>query len=180
MNCPNCGTQLPDGTTFCTTCGSALDAQPATNVNDALFNNAAPAYTPAPAKKGKGGVIGIIVGVIALLAIAFVLVYFVFNGRYNGTYEFDSMSAFGLTYTREEMEDLYGESLDISLKVTFTKCTLDADALGYSGSGSAKIKFKGDEVTFIDGDEEMTGTYDSKEKSITISAEGVEMKFVKK
>lgn len=179
MNCPNCGTQLPDDATFCDTCGTAIDAQPANNVNDALFNNDTVAYTPAPAKKGKGGIIGIIVGVIALLAIAFVVTYFVLGGRYNGTYEFDSMSALGMTYTREEMEELSGESLDMSLKITFTKCTLDADFVGYE-EGSAKIKIKGDEVTFIDDSGEMTGTYDSAEKSITINAKGIEMKFIKK
>lgn len=29
MNCPNCGSQMPDGAKFCATCGSAMAAAPA-------------------------------------------------------------------------------------------------------------------------------------------------------
>lgn len=179
MNCPNCGNQLPDGTTFCTSCGTPLGAQqPVQSPSDALFN-AEPAYTPAPAKKGKGSVIGIIIGVIALLAIAFVVAFFVLGGRYNGTYKFVSATAFGMEMTLADLEAESGQTMEMSLEVTFGKCTLNAKAIGLENSGSAKIKIKGDEVTFIDGSQEMSGSYDSSEKSITINADGVELKFIK-
>ena len=182
MNCPNCGSQLTDDTTFCAACGTPITPQSAgsQNVNDALFNSA-PAYssTPvAPAKKSNP--IGIIVGVIAAVAIIFVLGFFVLGGRYNGTYEFVSMSMFGAEYDIDQLSELYGESITMDLKVTFRTCTLDMDALGYNDSGKCKIKISGDEVTLTDASETMTGTYDSAEKTITLDVEGIQMVFKKK
>ncbi len=185
MVCPNCGTQVPDGTGFCTTCGAQMPmADPNAgyaNPNDALFNQqpyqAAPA---APAKSSKTGmIVGIAAAVVAVALIIFFVVKLVGGGKYNGTYEFYSFSGFGMTYTAEELEEQSGQKMDMTLVVKNGKCTLNAEAMGVSDSGSAKIKFDGDKVTFIDGDEEMYGSYDADEEIITLEIEGMEMAFKK-
>ncbi len=180
MNCPTCGADLPDGTAVCPICGAAL--APATNsVNNALFNQAPVNTSTVTAKKGgAGATVGIIAGIVAVLAIAFAVCWFVLGWKYNGTYQFDSASMYGETYSAADLESMAGQSLNMTLKVSFGKCTLDADALGYTGSGSAKIRFKGDKVTFIDGSEEMEGTYDKSTKTISLEANGVTMYFKKK
>lgn len=181
MNCPNCGTQLPEGTTFCENCGTPIAPQQAQDVNNALFNQE-PVYTVAAApKKKRGVVIGVIIAVLVLAIAAGVILFML--GRYNGTYKFASMSFAGMEYNIDqlsEISEMSGESINMSLKVSFTKCTLDMDALGYKHSGDAKIKFSNNKVILSNDDgDEIKGTYNSNEKSITLNIEGIEMKFIK-
>ena len=172
MVCQNCGTQLPDGTPVCSTCGAALVApqQPYMDPNQ-------PVYSAAPAKKNNTGlIVGIIAAIVAIAIVAVVLVKVLGGSDYDGTYKFSKASMYGMEYTVEEMEAMSGESFDMTLTVKGSKCTLEAPAMGYD-SASCKIKFDGDEVTLIDGDETLVGTYDADEKSITITASGVAMTF---
>lgn len=63
MRCPNCGTELPNGTKFCTTCGCRLPEQPQTQPQ------------PKPQNSNKMVmVIGIIIGVILLAGIAVLVI----------------------------------------------------------------------------------------------------------
>lgn len=190
MNCPNCGAYLPDDSTFCDACGtpiapwqlkSAQTEQPAQSVNDALFN-AKPVYTsnPVPQKKSNSALKEILIGVAVIAAILFAG-FFVLGGRYNGTYEFESMYADGMEFTAEQLEEISGTSINMSIKVVFTRCIVDMDMLGYDETGTAKFRISNNKVTLSNsGKTPLTGTYNSAEKSITISADGVEMKFVKK
>lgn len=182
MVCQNCGTQLPDGTGVCTTCGAALAADPNmgyANPNDALFNQAPYEAPEAPKKNKTGMIVGIVAAIVAVALIVFFVIKLVGGGKYDGTYEFYSFSAFGMTYTAEDFESM-GQSVDgIYLEVKGSKCTLYASDMGVEDSGSAKIKFDGDKVTFIDGDEEMYGTYDADEQIITLEIDGMEMGFKK-
>ncbi len=178
MNCPNCGAELPEGSTWCAACGNAIDAQQSGGVNDALFSSAPAA---APAKKSKAGVI--IAAVVAVVVIAVLAVVVLMKGgKYNGTYELSEVSAMGMTFTADEFEAMSGQKLDMQLTVKGSKCTLSADMadMGVQGNGSAKIKFSGDTVTIEDGGQTITGTYDSKEKTITLNSQGVDMVFKKK
>ncbi|MCM1288901.1 MAG: zinc ribbon domain-containing protein [Clostridium sp.] len=182
MNCPNCGAELPEGSTWCAACGNAVDAQQSGGgVNDALFSGAPTGVTAAPAKKSKVGAIIAVVAVIAVIAVLAVVVVLK-GGKYNGTYELSAVSAFGFTYSAEEFEALSGQKLDMTLTVKGSKCILSADMadMGVEGSGSAKITFSGNSVTIEDGSQEITGTYDSSEKTITLSASGVDMVFKKR
>lgn len=91
--CSNCGATLEDNVMFCSTCGTKQEA-PVAPVAPAAPVYAAPVYAApaapvyeapaapvapaAPAKKSKKGLaIGLVVGAVALIAIA-VLVYFLF------------------------------------------------------------------------------------------------------
>ncbi|MBR3833000.1 MAG: zinc ribbon domain-containing protein [Lachnospiraceae bacterium] len=174
MVCQNCGTQLPDGTPACPTCGAQLAAQQPYMDPNQMFNQAPAA---APAKKNNTGmIIGIVVAVVAVIAIILVAVNLLGGSEYDGKYKLTSCASMGMEFTVEQMEAMSGESFDMTLEVKGSRCTLDAKAMGYD-KASCKIKFDGDEVTLIDGDETLVGTYDADAKSITISASGVDMIF---
>ena len=97
---------------------------------------------------------------------------------YDGTYVLSSCKSDGQSFTIEEMESASGQSFDMSLIVNGSVCTLNAEAMGYD-STTCKIKFDGTDVTLMDGTDEMYGTYDPEQESITISSAGVDMIFVK-
>ena len=63
MFCQNCGRQNPDGTAFCSNCGSALNGAPAAPVAPVTPVVPAPAAVP-----GKGlGIASMVVGIISLV-----------------------------------------------------------------------------------------------------------------
>lgn len=71
MFCPKCGATNPDGAKFCAGCGATLGAAPAST------GAAAPA-APVRPKSGRGRVVGVIVGAVAIVAVAAAVVYNVF------------------------------------------------------------------------------------------------------
>lgn len=172
MNCPNCGTQLYDGTPSCPNCGTQLMAQPQQPYMDP--NQPYTAAPVMPAKKNNTGlIIGIIAAVIAVIAVVIVLVK-VLGGEggskkspYDGTYKFTKGYAMGIEVTLEQMEALNGQSYDMTLTIKGTKCTMKAPAMGIP-EADCKIKFDGTDVELIDGDTTLTGTYDEEEKSISL------------
>lgn len=178
MNCPNCGAELPEGSTWCAACGSAVDAQQSGGVNDALFSSS-PAGAPAK-KSNVGAIIAVIAAVVVIAVLA--VVVFMKGGKYNGTYELSEVSAFGMTYSAEEFEALSGQKLDMTLTIKGSKCTLSANmsGMGVVGDGSAKIKISGSTVTIEDSTQTITGKYDSSAKTITLNSQGVDMVFKKK
>ncbi|MCM1399544.1 MAG: zinc ribbon domain-containing protein [Clostridium sp.] len=182
MNCPNCGAELPEGSTWCAACGNAIDAPSQGGASDALFSSTPTPTASAPAKKSAAGPIIAVVVILAVIAVAAVLL--VPKLKYNGTYELSEISAFGLKFTAEEFEEQAGQKIDMSLKVSFGKVELSADMadMGVEGNGVAKIKFDGDKViiTENDGSSTLEGKYNSSEKTITLTAEGVDMVFKKK
>ncbi len=171
MICPSCGSQLPDGTDFCSNCGSVIpadqqNAAPSFNPNDVIFNGASnnQPIASAPAKKSSSGaIIGI---VIAVLVIAALGIYFAINAKYMGTYEIDSMT---ITYMGETMTlsssdlGITGSEMQITVGM-FNKVTLVSD--GQKGSG--KIKFSGNSVELSDSEVTIKGTYDKDAKTISI------------
>lgn len=173
MNCPNCGADLPDGSTYCSICATPIQGnQP--NVSDGLFNqSSAPAATPK-----KSSPVGIIIGVVAALVVVFLLGFFVLGGRYNGTYMLDTMSMEGMTISASDLA-AFGMS-DVGIKVSFGRCSfVGGESLGLGESGKSKIKFTSDSVTITDSDgTTATGSFDG--KSFTIESSGVEMTFTKK
>lgn len=178
MNCPNCGAELPEGSTWCASCGNAIDNQSSGGAGDALFSSTPAA--PAPAKKSAVGPIVAVVVILAIIAVAAILL--VPKMKYNGTYELSEVSAMGMTFSAAEFEEMSGQKIDMQLKVSFGKCELSADmaGMGVEGNGVAKIKISGDKVTITDNGQTLEGKYDSKEQTITLTAEGVDMVFKKK
>ncbi|MBQ9935456.1 MAG: zinc ribbon domain-containing protein [Lachnospiraceae bacterium] len=175
MVCQNCGTQLPDGTPMCPTCGAQLMAQQPYMDPNQMFNQAPVASAPVK-KNNTGMIIGIVVAIVAIVAIVLVAGKLLGGSEYDGTYKLTECSSMGMTFTVEEMEQMSGQSFQMSIVVKGSKCTLDAKAMGYD-KASCKIKFDGEDVTLIDGDETMYGTYDADAKTITISSAGVDMIF---
>lgn len=159
MNCPNCGADLPEGSSVCSVCSTPI--------------NAAPAYAAEPAKK-KPPIVSIVIGVIVVLAAVFCIGFFVLGGKYNGTYYLESMSYAGETLSASDL----GMD-DVGLKVSFGKCEfVGADSLGLGDSGRSKIKFSGNTVTITDSDgTSISGDFDG--DSFTLDASGVEMTFTK-
>ncbi len=178
MNCPNCGAELPEGSTWCAACGNAVDAQQSGGVNDALFSSS-PAGAPAK-KSNVGAIIAVIAAVVVIAVLAVVVLSK--SGKYDGTYELSEVSAMGMTFSADEFASMTGQTLDMTLTVKGSKCTLSANmpGMGVEGDGSAKIKFSGDTVTIEDGSQTITGKYDSSAKTITLNSQGVDMVFKKK
>jgi len=209
MICYNCNSQLPDNSQFCNYCGASFYNAPQSPQGyvqpqpQQSFN-----YYPQPStqyatkKSSKGIILGICVAILYIAVI--VLVVLNINNRYedkkvdmisdlsdieesieastheyNGTYVFDRCEMYGMSYTAAEMEEMSGESFDMKLIINGNLCTLDAESMGYD-KASCKIEIKNDVVTLIDGREELVGTYDKNEKSITLNSAGVDMVFVKK
>ncbi len=169
MVCQNCGTQLPDGTPACPTCGAQLMAQqPYMDPNQALFNQA-PVATPVK-KNNTGMIIGIVAAIVAVIAIVIVAIKLIGGGssEYDGTYKFTKGYAMGIEVTVEQMEAASGTSYDMTLTVKGNKCTMEAEAMGVE-KAVCKITFDGNDVTLVDGNDEFTGTYDPEEKSISIN-----------
>lgn len=177
MNCPNCGADLPEQTEQCPICFTQITGAAGGSVNDALFNNASPVYQPTPKKKVP--VLGIAIGVVLAAALAFVLVFFVLGGRYNGTYKFESMSTGGLTFTADDFSSYGYDMSDVGIKVSFGKAEwVGGDELGLGDYGKSKIKFTSDTVTITDSDgTSVTGDFDG--SSFVIEVEGVSMTFSK-
>lgn len=174
MNCPNCGADLPDGSTYCSICGAPIQGnQP--NVGNAMFNQSG---MPAAAPAKKSSPVGIIIGAVAALVIVFLLGFFVLDGKYNGTYMLESMSMQGFTITEADLDSM-GAS-DVGIKVSFGRCSfVGGESLGLGETGKSKIKFTSDSVTITDSDgTTATGSFDG--KSFTIISSGVEMTFTKK
>ena len=169
MVCQNCGTQLPDGTPSCPTCGAQMFAQqPYMDPNQPY--TAAPA---APAKGGNNKMVGIIAAVVAIVAIVVVAVLLLGGGEYDGKYKLTKCSYGGEVYSIEDMELMLGESYDMTLTVKGKRCTLTSD--GETGRG--KITFDGDTVTVEDDTDTIEGTYDADAKTITLYMYGVGMVF---
>lgn len=171
MNCPNCGADLPEGSTFCSVCQAPINGAATSPVNDALFN-AAPTYAAGSAKK-KAPVVGIVIGVIVALAALFCIGFFVLGGKHNGTYYLESMSYFGETLSASDL------GMDgVGLKVSFGKCEFVGAEDLIGETGRSKIKFSGDEVTITDADgTTISGEVDG--DSLILDASGVEMIFTK-
>lgn len=158
MNCPNCGADLPEGSTVCSVCSTPI--------------NTAPAYEAAPAKK-KAPVVPIVIAVVVVLA-AVLIGYFVINGKHNGTYYLESMSYAGTTMSASDLG-----MTDVGIKVSFGRCEfVGGDELGLGDSGRSKIKFSDGTVTITDSDgTSISGDYDG--DSFTLNASGVDMTFTK-
>ncbi len=82
MFCTKCGAQLPEGSFFCTNCGSKIKSEPTPDVSsivppimDQSYGYAQP---PQPKKKSKA-LLWVMIGVVAALAVAAVLIFVVFT-----------------------------------------------------------------------------------------------------
>ncbi len=205
MNCPTCGASLPDGSVFCTTCGSQIGQAAGSGMslaNDAYgatapvnqgqygaqgsFGGPAPAVAPSypsmqPGKTGsKAGIIIAICLVVAAAAV--VAVIFLMkggSGEYDGTYNFVSAEVSGMSFTKEELENMSGQKFDMKLTIKGNKITIDAEDMGIE-KGTGTVTIKGSTVTIEDSNETLTGEYDSATKTITVTAGGATMHFQKK
>lgn len=133
MFCTNCGAQCPDGAAFCTSCGAPLGQQAAQPVTPSAAAPAAPMggqyYAPAAPQapkqknpKTKKLVIGIVVGVLVLAAVAVGLILLLTRPTTINLNEFLKFSAEGYEgYGEVEayidwdaIEDKYGEEIEFS------------------------------------------------------------------
>lgn len=180
MICPFCGAEVQDGSGFCMSCGNVLgdqaQAQSTNPVNDSLFSgNANNMYTPgpdysspAPAKKSGAGLVIAIISILAICAVAFGLFWFVFGGKYMGTYSIERVD---MTYLGQSMSmspaDMGMSSDAMQIKVgAFNSVKLSSNG---KDSGAGKIKFSGDTFTMSDNDISFSGTWNASDKTMTLS-----------
>lgn len=85
MFCPNCGTELPDDSVFCGTCGQRVDEEGGAQQpsDDGIQQVFTPSQMPAPEKKKNVKLIGgLAAGAVALIVIITVLVKVFGGGSY--------------------------------------------------------------------------------------------------
>lgn len=153
MNCPNCGTEVQEGSLSCPNCAAALPIT--SDVSNGGFSPA------APKKSHTGLIIGVVCGVVAVIAAIILCVVLLGGGGKDGTYVCKDMEALGIECT---------------LKVDGSKFTLKMSAYGESEKQSGKIKFDGKKVTLTVDGESIEGTYNKSKKQITVEG----MTFTKK
>lgn len=174
MNCPSCGTEVSAGSIMCPVCGEPVVSQPAMSYGAPAPS--APEYVPlAPARK-KSPFAGVVI-TLAIVAAVLIAAFFVFGGRYSGTYELDSVvieaSDASQTVSKEELA-LYG-LYDVSIKVSFTRCKFTGlDEFGLTGP--YKFKISGDNVKITGSNDSINGSYDKDDRTIAISDEENGMK----
>lgn len=166
MNCTNCGNEMPMGAAACPYCGTPAPM-------DMQQPYQATSTYAAPAKSNTGKIVGIIVGLLAIVAIAVCLILFVFNKKENanGTYVWNDWASFGLT----------GELIIDDDEFTMT-LTYDYEGESDSEVAEGTVKLDGDEIILTLEGDDLVCAYDSKEGTITISGEdslGIDMVFVK-
>ena len=147
MFCSNCGAQCPDGAVFCTTCGAQLGQQgaeavtPSAGAPAAPVGGAQPYYAPVTPQvpkqknpKTKKIVIGVVVGVLVLAAIATGLILLLTRPETINLNEYLKIEAEGYdgygsvraTIDWEAIEKKYGDEIEFSDEAK--------DAIGLSSS----------------------------------------------
>lgn len=152
MNCPNCGTNIPDGVLSCPNCAAPVS-------NQTGFSNPMP-VNAMPRKSNKGLIIGIACGAVVVIA-AIILCIVLFTGGKNGTYVNNDFKDYGI---------------DCTLKVNGSKCELKMAGFGETTTEKGTIKFNGSKVTITFDGESSKGTYNKSKKTIEIDG----MTFKKK
>lgn len=137
-------------------------------------------YIPTAKKSGGSDFIKYLVfGLIIVVLAGFALNYYRKLNRYNGTYELTAASAAGMTMTVDEMEALVGMTVYARLEVKGSRCELTINYSYINRSGSAKIKFDGNDITITDASDVIHGTYDPIEKTISLESDGSTLIFEK-
>jgi len=140
MFCPNCGTQLPDGSAFCPNCGTRLGGMPQGGTQNAY----APEYAAVPRRSGLP--IILLIGLVILLALTGVIAFFVRqsvleNSPLHGAKlkkqvvwqtEDLSVSVTGLRY--DDSDDDYPYVIDLAVKnASGTNCDLRCEGAAING-----------------------------------------------
>lgn len=163
-----------------------FDANTYQNASQSVFNGVdldtpyQTTYIPTAKKSGGSDFIKYLVfGLIIVVLAGFALNYYRKLNKYNGTYELAAASAAGMTMTVDEMESIIGTTMYARLEVKGSRCDLTINYSYINKSGSAKIKFDGNDITITDTSETIYGTYDPVEKTISLESEGSTLIFEK-
>jgi hypothetical protein len=114
------------------------------------------------------------VAVVAVLAIVALMASGVFGGhKMNGTYNFLRAEYNGQHYSREEIEKLGTTVGDFQLKIDGSKATVRR--LGRTGT--AKVSFKDGRVVITEAGQELEGTYNEQEGTISLEVTGLTLVF---
>ena len=185
MVCPNCSTEIPDSADTCPICETDVSAEKMT-ISDILTQNIMTENeTSAKEKSNKktGNIVGIIAAVLIVIAIAAGTILSS-KDKYDGIYDYklDDELAESLNQLDMTPQDL-GIELYLEIKGDTFKMVTKTNEMNDVTSGN--IKFTGTNITFYDDSNQLYGTYDKEEESITIDfstmdSEGSTMVFVKR
>ena len=74
MICPYCGSQLRDGSRFCTNCGGDVSAAPVPAPEPVSSPESAQAPEPAPRRRGRAALVAVIAVSLVVIAVAGALI----------------------------------------------------------------------------------------------------------
>lgn len=178
MICPNCSTEIPNGLDTCPVCQTDVSNVDMT-VSEILTQNIMTEKNndKPKEKKGAGAIIGIIAAILVIAAIV-ACILFLPKNKYDGRYDYvlDSETINTLNELDMTPADL---GIEFYLEIKGKTFTMVTKTNGAQSNTSGSIKFNGSKVTFYDSKNELTGTYNKKDKIITISFPNSDMQFKK-
>ena len=137
------------------------------------FRPAAPAV---PQKVNKNTVTIIVVCslcVIALLVVVWKMN--LFGGEADGTYKFVNAEGYGQTISPEQFKSLGMDVDDFYLKISGKTATVSL----MGRVGRCKVEFSGNDVSFIEDNQTIKGTYNKEKGTISIEQDGIKLNFKK-
>lgn len=133
-----------------------------------------------PKKSGPSNVVILAIALIVVL-MAGGLFYGEYKkaNRYNGTYELVASEVEGVEYSIEYLEELSGMTFYSSIEIKGKSGYLVMDVMSVKREGKVKISVDGNTIILSGSGDEVKGTYDTSDNTITIYSEGVYLIYEK-
>lgn len=132
---------------------------------------------PTVPKKVNNNTVTIII-VCSLCVIALLVVIWKMNhssGEADGTYKFINAEGYGQTISPEQFKSMGMDVDDFYLKISGKTATVSL----MGRVGRCKVEFSGSDVSFIEDNQTIKGTYNKEKGTISIEQDGIKLNFKK-
>lgn len=136
--------------------------------------------TSIPKKSGpSNAIIWAIALIVVLMAGGLFYGEYKKASRYNGTYELVTSEVDGVEYSVEYLEEISGMTFYASIEIKGKSGYLVMDAMSKKQEGKVKVSVDGNTIILSGAGDEVKGTYDTSNDTITIYSSGVYLIFEK-